>query len=246
MHIPVTKWLMRGAGARAAQRKGWHAAALLVAGALALAGCGLFEPTHTYRYRMTVEVDTPEGLRTGSVVREFMWQRQQQFATSSEFIYEQRGEAAAVELPGGRVLFALLDTNPQTTILNGFHAEDRPSDIPRVGTLLERAKASGATYTFPMQGGDNLERLPQLVTFRNIADPTSVELVDPANLAASFGEGVKLRRITVQLTDDPVTTGIEKRFPDPIYKGFFNWNGDLATWNSKQAIGLSDFSQGVR
>jgi hypothetical protein len=50
-----------------------------------------------------------------------------------------------------------------------------------------------------------------LVRFRDIADPTSVEKVDPDNLAASFGEGVKLRRITVQLTDDPVTTGIEKR-----------------------------------
>ncbi|WP_066268991.1 hypothetical protein [Blastomonas sp. CCH3-A3] len=52
---------------------------------------------------------------------------------------------------------------------------------------------------------------PMLVRFRDINDPTTVERVDPDALAASFGEGVKLRRVTVQLTDDPVTKGIEKR-----------------------------------
>ena len=50
-----------------------------------------------------------------------------------------------------------------------------------------------------------------LVTFGDLSDPTSVAEVDPDDLAATFGEGVRLKRITVQLTDDPVTTGIEKR-----------------------------------
>ena len=52
---------------------------------------------------------------------------------------------------------------------------------------------------------------PRLFTFRDINDPTTVEQVDPANLAASFGEGVKLARATIELTDAQVTTGIEKR-----------------------------------
>ena len=52
---------------------------------------------------------------------------------------------------------------------------------------------------------------PLLVTFADPADPTSVQRVDPANLAASFGPGVTLKRITVEVTNDPVTTGIEKR-----------------------------------
>ena len=50
-----------------------------------------------------------------------------------------------------------------------------------------------------------------LVTFEYLADPTSVRRVDPDDLASTFGEGVSLKRITVQVTDDPVTTGIEKR-----------------------------------
>jgi hypothetical protein len=50
-----------------------------------------------------------------------------------------------------------------------------------------------------------------LVTFGDEADPTSVAEVDPDDLAATFGEGVRLKRITVELTDDPVTSGIEAR-----------------------------------
>lgn len=50
-----------------------------------------------------------------------------------------------------------------------------------------------------------------LVTLGDVSDPTSVERVDPDNLEASFGKGYRLKAITVQVTDDEVTTGIEKR-----------------------------------
>lgn len=57
--------------------------------------------------------------------------------------------------------------------------------------------------------------------FGDIADPKTVERVDPDDLAASFGMGVKLRRITVQITEDAVTKAIGQRlgwvgrFPEP-------------------------------
>ncbi len=66
--------------------------------------------------------------------------------------------------------------------------------------------------------------LPILVRFRDINDPTSVERVDPDNLAASFGPGVTLVNASIEivssgfwpfralgLSGTPVTTGIEKR-----------------------------------
>ena len=58
-----------------------------------------------------------------------------------------------------------------------------------------------------------LKELPMLIRFRNVADPATVERVDPNNLAASFGPGVVLTRATLEITDDPVTTGIVKRLP---------------------------------
>jgi hypothetical protein len=50
-----------------------------------------------------------------------------------------------------------------------------------------------------------------LVTFGDMADPTSLTLVDRDDLASTFGEGVSLKRITVQVTDDSATTGFEER-----------------------------------
>jgi hypothetical protein len=68
--------------------------------------------------------------------------------------------------------------------------------------------------------------LPLLVRFRDISDPKTVEKVDPANLAASFGAGVKLTRATIEtvpsgywpfnlfgIGGSPVTRGIEARLP---------------------------------
>jgi hypothetical protein len=52
-----------------------------------------------------------------------------------------------------------------------------------------------------------------LVDFRELSDPKSVEQIDPANFAAAFGSGVSLRRATIEVTNDPVTTGIEARLP---------------------------------
>jgi hypothetical protein len=52
---------------------------------------------------------------------------------------------------------------------------------------------------------------PVLVRFRDINDPRTLERVDPEGLSTSFGTGVRLARVTLQLTDDHVTTGIEKK-----------------------------------
>jgi len=63
------------------------------------------------------------------------------------------------------------------------------------------------------KGDTPIESMPLLVRFRDPNDPKTVERVDPNDLAASFGAGVKLTRATVEITDDPLTTGIEKRLP---------------------------------
>ena len=56
-----------------------------------------------------------------------------------------------------------------------------------------------------------LKHIPFLVRFRDEKDPKTVEAVDPSNLAASFGVGVRLKRVTMETTSDAVTTSIEKR-----------------------------------
>ena len=52
---------------------------------------------------------------------------------------------------------------------------------------------------------------PLLVTFRDINDPKSITRVDPTAFSSTFGPGVSLKRIMVEATNNPVTTGIDKR-----------------------------------
>jgi len=195
---------------------------LIVGGAAsALGGCDALKPDDVVRYRMTVEVMTPQGLRTGQSVVESRIEHGVSFGSDAPGIsYKLRGEAVAVDLGDGRVLFALL---------RGAKNSDGPAYY---AYLLWQAFSHGAR-TEPMPPADLLnaqstplrkwarrhdlqldlprEAYPLLVTFRDTADPTSVERVDPADLAATFGPGFELRRITAEITNGRVTSGIAKR-----------------------------------
>jgi hypothetical protein len=189
-----------------------------------LSGCG--STLHDYRYRLTVEVETPEGLKTGSSVVEVSTTiaGKNSIPTPGYVSRRARGEAVTVDLGKRGVLFGLLRSDENSDwaagVMFGF-APDVP--IPRDAdgkydsaahfrdrfmAMLENRKLIVLPERF--KSSEGLAR-PMLVRFRDINDPTTVERVDPDNLTASFGEGTKLRRVTVQLTDDPVTTGIEKR-----------------------------------
>lgn len=167
-----------------------------------MVGCVRYYPT--YRYRLTVEVDTPSGVKFGSSVIQVRSWDQAGFPgpEAGGFRSEVKGEAVAVDVAPGLTLFALLRSEHSVDWAT-FATEGIDRDDRAVHTLPRWKKNPGT--------GETYSRYPMLVRFRDIHDPKSVELVDPDNLAATFGPGFKLRRIAVQLTRDPVTVGIEKR-----------------------------------
>lgn len=196
-------------GRRAASMLGAMLAALL------LSACDLLTPLtdESYRFRMTVEVDTPEGLRTGSSVYEVTaGNRTAILPDMADRDKSLRGEAVAVDLPDGRTLFALLKTpNWRRDDLVGMSMD--ALDPVYNNDWVESAEriSDGDGIVSPAEV--HPEVYPYLVTFRNPQVPETVQRVDPANLAKSFGEGVRLERVWVEVTDDPVTTGIERRLP---------------------------------
>lgn len=197
----------------------------LIGGGLAvlLTACGLVKSYEPFRYRLTVEVDTPQGLRTGSSVIEVT--AGEVGTTLGGANSEARGEAVAVDLPGGQTLFALLKGDAETYnfpaqvmyLVTPFERGDKPEGF---GPLLEAVRANRKVNVVPRmrpaffpQTDPPISAYPMMVRFRDIADPTTVERVDPDDLAASFGDGVKLRRITVQLAEEPVTRSLSRRLP---------------------------------
>ncbi len=84
-----------------------------------------------------------------------------------------------------------------------FAPETKKGEIP--GSKV-RPDGSRANYVFP----------PKLVMFRDIRDHNTLTVVDPTNLAAVFGAGVKLKSITAEPTQDARTqNGIETIVPIP-------------------------------
>lgn len=177
---------------------------------------GLHDPTPTYRYRLTVEVETPEGLRTGSSVIEVETSVSSSFSIPSpgSVHHRVRGEAVAVDLPGDRMLFALLNESDRMMFLLAPGASREAPDPfqARFDNILKLDGQIVLPRMWPLAGHlDERSAYPMMVTFGDLDDPISVTQVDPDDLAASFGEGVRLKRITVEMTDDPVTTGIVAR-----------------------------------
>ena len=187
---------------------------LAIASFAAVAGCGLIGNSISYRYRLTVEVETPEGLKTGSSVIE-VTETDQNGINGSHLDIKVKGEAVAVDLPGGQVLFALLDKASSAAV---DAVEEQlgpvPNDENAWRNQIRQVKDQTAIFELPSSitvRGKDVATYPTLVRFRDLSDPRSVEKVLPTNLASSFGPGVRLKRITIQVTDDDVTEGIEKR-----------------------------------
>jgi hypothetical protein len=215
-----------------------------VAGAMAilLSGCGSSE---TFRYKMAVELETPQGVKTGFAVREVSYYARPAGGGGMRV----RGEAVMVDIGPGKTLFALLtgangDGDYAAGVFDfALKAEMEPGGANTgyiAGKYAELYPTAPRTKS-PIQFG----ALPMLVTFSDINDPKSVEQVDPADLAASFGVGVRLKRIVIEKTDEDVTTGTQKRLPEPLYKGFFNWDGNIKEFDQSKVFAIWDFIRGV-
>lgn len=166
---------------------------------------------YTWHQKMTLEVDVDGQLYTGSSVVKVTVRDSDPLTKGLGFSMQfgATGEAAFVELPGPTYLFALLgggapDSGPQTNALNVFRDQLPRSGNDRFAILSKsRFKTDIPRSHYPL-----------LVTFTDIANPKTVQQVDPDNLAEVFGPGVSLKRITLEITDEPVTEGkIEQALP---------------------------------
>ena len=175
----------------------------LLAGAatLAVAGCG--RNSASYRFRMTVEVETPQGLRSGSSVMEVRLARGMAIGDRSGVTSGVFGEAVVVDLPEGP-LFVLLqvpNAGPPLQSVVPRALLGRRSDGPD-GVMADGGKL-GSTWFSEYRAELPRADWPLMVRFGDISDPKTVEQVDPDTI------GVK--RILLETTRADVTTGIEKR-----------------------------------
>jgi hypothetical protein len=184
----------------------------------------------TWRYKMTVTVSTPEGDKVGSAVREVSVQKGWSPLPEMHPHVSVKGEAVVVDLGKRGVVFALL---------KGYRlGADYGSDIPAYIFMSEHGwlSAAGIKKMSEMKTTAPVELQPEnypiFVRFKDQSDPKTVEnLLDMKQCASpgthrmnsmciekdhfeeAFGTGVRLKSVTIEMTKDPVTWGVEKWLP---------------------------------
>jgi hypothetical protein len=156
-------------------------------------------------------VETPESREQGQTVEaSSVWELDYQDTYKSIEVIQKVGQAIAVGQAvqvdlGPRGRFFVLMRGPRNSSLAGTLRAMMPGT-----TFRQQVEALPHSGVLELA---NKRDWPWFVRFSDLNNPMSVELVDPENLAATFGEGVKLLRLTFQYTKEPLTTGIEKILP---------------------------------
>ncbi|MBR0872425.1 hypothetical protein JQ633_18830 [Bradyrhizobium tropiciagri] len=175
-----------------------------------------------HKYRLSVEVETPDGVKSASGVLAVHpdrgYSRGGQTRTAGDAVY--------VDLGGGKNLVALL--------AHVDKAVDKAIDLDDINYVALRAytAAKGGRVSFnemskqtgvvPVTG----KLVPVLVTFADPADPASARAVSPDDSEAALGNGFRLHGLTAEVVPngywpldfggslgEPVTRGIRARLP---------------------------------
>lgn len=198
-----------------------------------VAAWAIEQKTNSYNlhYKVTVSIETPEGIKTGSAVREI--------SNSVPTIDwpdvgnpgNVKGEAVVVDLGDRGQVFALIDDKEDNRFYNAFpvpgekigNGGSSPEGIAYYHTLKPGAKGTLNPKLFP--------GLPRLVTFINSDDPKSLASVmywdrnwshddgtyymQDDKFEELFGKDVKFKEMTYEITRDPVTWGkVDNFFPN--------------------------------
>jgi hypothetical protein len=171
-----------------------------------------------HKYRLTIEVETPEGVKSASGVMAVHPDR----SYSRGGHTSTKGDAVFVDLGGGKNLLALLAHLDNGTVdfdamnyvaLRAYNAAGRKA------SFNEMSRMTGAV---PVQGA----LVPVLVSFTDLADPGTAHAVSPDQMEAGLGKGFRLRSISAEVVPngvwpldfggplgEPVTRGIEAKLP---------------------------------
>ncbi len=186
----------------------------------------LTDTTHTLRWKLTIEVETPQGISSGASVLEssFFQQSGVVRGASSKLL----GQAIFVDLGDGKHIIAAL--------VHGERAQSYDAIAALPVTAMTGAGWGWSAYqelsrrNGSLTGNAELRPplIPTLVHFLNLNDPRSARVLDPfdGSFETALGPGYRFSRATVEIVPtswspfskngpygETVTRGIETRLP---------------------------------
>ncbi|QWG22846.1 hypothetical protein KMZ93_23305 [Bradyrhizobium sediminis] len=207
----------------------------------------LNRPDH--KYRLTVEVQTPDGVRSGSGVMAIYQGKISGPLPEAVAGVSMKGDAVYVDLGGGRNLIAILAHGENASYYDGmgFLAMNAFAAAGRKVPFKEVKLLSGTVQLY-----GNL--IPTLVTFADVADPKTARVLAPPNIEAAFGAGYHLKRVTLEMLPaglwpfdfggplgEPVTRGVERRLPWIAHRKSQGLGGRIDTHPSRFTVNVPYF-----
>ena len=207
-------------------RRGLKLSGFAIFGLLAVLFVGdqirLHRPDH--KFRLVVEVETPEGVKSTAGVYSVTPNRSYGGSNTGESSGPKtQGDALFVDLGGGRNVVALLAVGADPTELDATNYIAMRSFLAAGRKVQFRdMKKTTAMSAVPVPA----ENAPVLVTFKDVNDPASMRRLTADSAQALLGPGVKVRSMMVSTVangfwpldiggalGEPVTRGIEQKLP---------------------------------
>jgi hypothetical protein len=176
-------------------------------------------PTVSYRYRLTIAVQTDGEVRAGSSVIELLFRFNPAWLGPSGGTYNVwvTGQAVLIDLGPRGALVAALGGNPyDRSIVNSSllpscaflpAAWKNPSDSPTTA----KNQWTISQQRGPVDLGPGC--MPVFYWFPNPADLAGAKEVKPADFAAVIGDATRLVSAQVEITRDPLVIDIDKKLP---------------------------------
>jgi hypothetical protein len=173
-----------------------------------------------WNQRLTITIETPQGARSGAAVQHIAWagpatkDENKPLGDGAHSSWTITGEAVVVEVAPGKYLFALL--KPPSGFL-GEPGKNLAYALLQMKGLKGYVSSEATIKLIKALPLDQPVTVPEkawplMVTFGDINDPKTVQRVDPDDLTASFGPGVRLKAVTLAVTEEPVTEGRVEAF----------------------------------
>jgi hypothetical protein len=165
-------------------------------------------PAYTSRFRLTIEVETPDGLKTGSsVIQTRFWASGCWLPEACGLRTEAHGEAVFVDLGHGKNLVAILGWGPTGV------DQEKLYELTRVALAPGRNVNWKDEHELKGKGDLPPAYVPTFVTFSDLNDPKTARVVRPDQFEQVFGPGVRFKRAWIETTNDPITRKIEQILP---------------------------------
>jgi hypothetical protein len=224
-------------------------------GVLVIVGLGygflkLNYPTCTFRYKLTAEVMTPDGLKTGSSVIEVSYRDFFSLSGVPNLMMSARGEAVFVPLDKKRLFVVTLTSTASGRGQRNDFSYNYPAELVKGPLDLYALPLKVLNVSWIKNDEWELDRqiakrrnernkiaapfenLPTLVVFEDITNSDSVVVVQPNKLDEALGPGFALQNVWLELSDDLPTQSKMVVFPW--------WGMKVQEWEKKWIFSASD------